>query len=223
MNYLQPDRLNALTERYVLGTMNWRARRRFRRVLEEHQDANVLMLRWEESLSDLRRSIPEVQPSELVWRRILKALRPVREPSRMTPAWLGVVASLFMALLITSIGWWQTWLQSPTTTTIVSNNEGQDLWIASYSKRKGELDVAVNQAPELAPDNDYQLWVLDEGVPRSLGLLPKSGRRSLELTADAAAALRDGVTLAVSLEPLGGSPELVPTGPVLYTTTLYLP
>jgi len=42
----------------------------------------------------------------------------------------------------------------------------------------------------------------------------------LNLEPAAVAALQTGNILAVSLEPLGGSPEAAPTGPVLFTAAL---
>ncbi len=67
----------------------------------------------------------------------------------------------------------------------------------------------------------YELWILrDDGVPVSLGLLPQTGDASLTLSAAAVDGLQRGRTLAVSLEPPGGSPEPAPTGPVLFTTAI---
>jgi len=70
-------------------------------------------------------------------------------------------------------------------------------------------------------DKDLELWALAQGEmrPRSLGILPPSGR---QLTAK----LTPNTQLLVSLEPKGGSPTGQPTGPVLYggwLTTIELP
>ena len=64
---------------------------------------------------------------------------------------------------------------------------------------------------------DAELWVIgDSAKPRSLGVIPAGevARRnpSLELARE----LKAGATLAVSAEPIGGSPTGQPTGPVLY-------
>ena len=66
-----------------------------------------------------------------------------------------------------------------------------------------------------AAGQDLQLWVIGaEGTPRSLGLV-----RAAEITVSAPA-LAAGLILAVSLEPEGGSPTGLPTGPVLVTGVL---
>lgn len=83
---------------------------------------------------------------------------------------------------------------------------------------EARLDGAVlalaRSGPAAGATNDYQLWAIGaDGVPRSLGLI-----RAEALRLDAA--VERGVTLAVSLEPLGGAPGAVPTGPVLAAAVL---
>jgi anti-sigma-K factor RskA len=65
-----------------------------------------------------------------------------------------------------------------------------------------------------------ELWVIaGDGVPHSLGVLPAGGGRMPVDTANRAR-LAAGMTLAVSLEPIGGSPTGLPTGPVVATGAL---
>ncbi|MDE2037235.1 MAG: anti-sigma factor, partial [Pseudomonas sp.] len=61
------------------------------------------------------------------------------------------------------------------------------------------------------------LWAIPAGgKPISLGLLPVSGNGRIQLSKEHQALLTAPLTLAVSLEPQGGSPTGQPTGPVLY-------
>ena len=53
-------------------------------------------------------------------------------------------------------------------------------------------------------------------APVSLGLMPKSGRDTLELNDAQRLALSRSRQIAISLEPPGGSPTGAPTGPVLF-------
>ena len=70
---------------------------------------------------------------------------------------------------------------------------------------------------EARPDNAFELWLLpaDKSKPISLGLLPQQGNAVVKVT-DEVALLLASSGLAVSLEPLGGSPTGQPTGAVLY-------
>ena len=66
-----------------------------------------------------------------------------------------------------------------------------------------------------------ELWRIGgAGVPHSLGLLGRVGTTAIRLTPADRAALAAGATLAISIEPEGGSPKPVPTGPVVATGPL---
>jgi len=70
----------------------------------------------------------------------------------------------------------------------------------------------------LDPARAYELWALPGAgaAPVSLGLMPKSGRGTLQLNDAQRLALSRSRQIAVSLEPPGGSPTGAPTGPVLF-------
>jgi anti-sigma-K factor RskA len=83
--------------------------------------------------------------------------------------------------------------------------------LMATAERTGELVVRPTASITVPSDKDLELWALPQGEtrPRSLGVLPASGR---QLTAP----LAPNTQLLVSLEPKGGSPTGQPTGPVLY-------
>jgi anti-sigma-K factor RskA len=62
--------------------------------------------------------------------------------------------------------------------------------------------VVLADAPPPGPDRAYQLWVVDDVTPVSVGLLPAGQNRSTELIEG----VRGRSAFAVSLEPAGGSP-----------------
>ena len=246
MNYLRKELLDALSQRYVAGTMGYRARRRFQDVMAHHPKARDAVLGWEELLAPLALSLKPVAPSELVWQRIARQIRPqasvsASEPARGKPAMAAAAVVLLAALVVTSSGWWRAATQPPEKvvetvvevvtrpvpdSAIVSVMGVPDtpLWVARIYPNAKQLQIAVNSAPETQPGKDYELWTLkDDGTPVSLGLLPTSGNMTLALSDERLAAIADSSMLAVSLEPLGGSPEPVPTGPVLYTAQLLMP
>ena len=91
--------------------------------------------------------------------------------------------------------------------------QDQPSWIATA----GRSGVVVRAVTAATPPNDraFELWAIAPGAtrPRSLGVIPASGELRLGTVPPD---LRDGATLAISIEPPGGSPTQQPTGPVVF-------
>ncbi len=222
MNYRDDKLKNALSSHYVLGTLSGRARARYQRLVQEHSDVRQTLWRWEQHLNGLGGSLPEAPPDEKVWRSIQARLgfvppQPAPRPRRWTLlTGLALAASVaFAALLL----WTRPQAPAPYAerVAVVQNAEAQALWLIQIRKDNLGIAATANVAPY--SDKDYELWMLtkDGRAPVSLGLLPQQGKRDL-----ARPALFDEVeiaALAVSLEPLGGSPNGQPTT-VLFTTEL---
>lgn len=66
-----------------------------------------------------------------------------------------------------------------------------------------------------------ELWVIPaDGKPRSLGMFDANGRSAHSVAPAMRKMMAEGMTFAVSLEPQGGSPTGLPTGPVVATGKL---
>ena len=80
------------------------------------------------------------------------------------------------------------------------------------------------QPVTLQADRVLELWsVPPQGAPRSLGLIAAQGATVLRRERLPKTLLEGGTdALAVSIEPPGGSPTGVPTGPVVYAGKLRL-
>jgi anti-sigma-K factor RskA len=113
----------------------------------------------------------------------------------------------------------QTSLAAPAYVSLVAEPGGKPLWLVKLSERT--LRVTAVGAAKTQAGKSYELWMLPEGGnPVSLGVLPERGDRSLVLNDAQFAALSRASAVAVSLEPEGGSPTGLPTGPVLYSAPL---
>jgi anti-sigma-K factor RskA len=89
--------------------------------------------------------------------------------------------------------------------------------VVSAGRRDAEITVRTLDPAIHVAGRSLQLWALPRGqAPRSLGVVPAAEKAMLRLRADADVVLGDVTMLAVSLEPRGGSPSGMPTGPVLY-------
>ena len=83
------------------------------------------------------------------------------------------------------------------------------------------LSIAGPLGADAAEPAQPELWVIPPGgAPRSLGLIASIDGEltpGLDVDPQTAAAISRGATLAISLEPPGGSPTGAPTGPVVAT------
>jgi anti-sigma-K factor RskA len=227
MNYQRPQLIEELAAQYVLGTLRGPARRRFERYCARDAKALHAVRRWEDRLVDLLAGVVPVAPSTLVWDRIKfrirrsDALRPKRAFATFGN-WRFAAAAGIAALAI-AIGMWMGFGPgSAQPFASFWNQEQGQLWQIEAPRSRVELQVAAGDNLKLDAGRAYELWALpaDGAAPVSLGLMPKSGRITLELNDAQRLALSRSRQIAISLEPPGGSPTGAPTGPVLFVTDI---
>jgi anti-sigma-K factor RskA len=224
MNLRQPERADALAAQYVLGTLRGRARERFERLARADRALGDAVRGWEERLLPLAEALPPVAPPAQVWSAILVRIR--GEPPARVSLWsslrlwrglalasLAIVVALATLLLRPSP-------EQPQGALIVvlAGTDAKPVLVASAEKLGRYLNIKPVAPVAVAADRALELWMLpDGGSPRSLGLINATGVARVALSAPADDALRNIPALAVSLEPSGGSPTGLPTGPVLYS------
>jgi anti-sigma-K factor RskA len=220
--------VDRLAAEYVLGTLRGRARKHFERWLVSPQVSSMVK-QWEGRLAGFEPRIERVAPAPEVWRGIEQRLS--LRGGRPMPAsrWLAIAASLLFFAVLGVLMVYQPGGVSPTlkATQVASIQESAATiyWRVELLGDNQELAVHVQNPHALAAGKSLELWVLPaanvhEGKPVSLGLLPVSGEQRRVLTAAQRAALVGAKNLAVSLEPAGGSPTGLPTGPVLHVAPL---
>lgn len=227
MNYRTPERADALAAQYVLGTMSARARARFARLARGDPVLAAAIRAWEDRLSPLAESVAPVEPPASVWSAILARIdrAAASTPERRTvwatvSLWRGLALTGFATAIALALVLLSPPLERPAATLVVvlAGQDAKPALVAS-ADRNGRL-LTVKAVAPLSPgaDRSLQLWALPAaGNPRPLGLVPASGVVQIALPVDAGTALQNIPALAVSLEPRGGSPTGLPTGPVLYS------
>jgi anti-sigma-K factor RskA len=229
MKYQDRQLQRMLAAEYVLGTLHGAARRRFQRLLQREPELAQEVLFWEQRLAALLRSFKPVTPPPTVWIGLLRRLEQQRvvllpQPGRkraLPRVLAGLAAAAAVALLLVFAPWRSrepestTATSAPAATYVAQLNMPQASmhWTVSLAPDRGRMRVAASgEAPGLG-DRSPELWWISPKGPVSLGVLPTQGEGSMNLPKGMP---NEGeLSLAVSLEPHGGSPTGQPTGPVV--------
>jgi anti-sigma-K factor RskA len=94
------------------------------------------------------------------------------------------------------------------------------LMSATWEPSEKSLMVTPGNMPPAA-GHSHELWIIPaDGKPRSLGLVSGDGPHRMAVDEAMAPMFAEAATLAVSVEPEGGSPGPGPTGPVVASGAL---
>ncbi len=215
---------------FVLGTLPSDERDAFARAMAQDASLRARVAAWEARLLPLAETIPTVTPAPGTWSAIASRTG-------------GAPDGLDRARLVKLERGLQRWRLAAGAATALA--AGLALWIVigprqavdetrylAVVDRGGALPALIvtvdlggstvqvrSLAAETPPDRSLELWYVGAGAaPRSLGLVSDATARL-----PVPAALREGAeggSLAVSVEPKGGSPTGSPTGPVIYSGKL---
>jgi anti-sigma-K factor RskA len=212
--------VDRLAAEYVLGTLRGRARLRFERWLLSPQ-VGAIVKTWEDRLSGLEPALRGVTPPPAVWRGIETRLQ-LRKLGRAPAArWLAIAAAALLVALVGVFALRQLGTPQVTQQAYLEADPQTIYWRVELLGDNREISLHVHKVHDLPPGKSHELWVIPAGgaAPVSLGLLPHTGDHHRVLTAAQRAALAGAKTIAVSLEPAGGSPNGSPTQ-VLLTAPL---
>jgi anti-sigma-K factor RskA len=102
---------------------------------------------------------------------------------------------------------------------LMSENKAMMMSAVWKPSEKRLMVMAGDMAPE--PGRAHELWIIPaDGKPRSLGLVTGEGMHRMAVDEAMAPMLAEAATLAISVEPEGGSPGSGPTGPVIASGAL---
>ena len=234
------DDLDLIAAEYALGLLDADERREFVRRLQREPLAVAAVADWQERLAPLTSTLAPIEPPAGLLERIQQEIEgtaalPVaaNQNDRAGPwRWTALAAALVAVVMagitltprLTEKPVAVQSQQQPLAVQPVSLNQIAALspqgatpgLFVTFDKATGKMRVVpVNLTPN--PGKSFELWMIrGKGSPESMGVInvAKAGFAGVPHTPNG------DVTLAVSVEPTGGSPTGQPTGPVVYSGKL---
>lgn len=229
------DPTEVLAAEYVLGLIEGADLADAERRLANDPAFAAAVDRWRERLTPWFDDAPEREHSPELWEKISAALPPVSANDnaaglrRSMSLWRGyaavmTAATLALAALVT--------LRSPDVLPPTTIDAPAPMLVATLAlPDAGAISLTVDHrtnrvvatAVGITPDgiHSHELWLVPaRGAPQSLGVLDPAAPNIMPTAATLLAVLQSGATVAVSAEPLGGSRQAGPSGPVLTTAQL---
>jgi anti-sigma-K factor RskA len=215
---LPPDEeADALAAEYVLGVLDLAERTRAEARAKADAGFAARIAAWEVRLAPLNDDFAEVRAPNLLPKIEARLFPKPEKPKlrhRFSWGFLGGVLTagvLALGMMLAN----DPVREGPVLTATLAADAAPLAFAASFDVESGQLQLSRTAGTGAETGKDLELWLIaGDGPPVSLGLV-----RTAELTLDAPGLL-PGQTLAISLEPVGGSPTGAPTGPVLVTGVL---
>src|SRR5262245_14871369 len=221
-----------LPAEYVLGVLDASERREFAARIAQDSDLARDVALWENRLGGLARDVKPVAPPSTSWSRIELAIAQPPAEGRTRPAtpqraglwqsvafWrgLGISSSAIAAASIAALAYLGLASQKPATVARASyvatlgQTSGQPGFLAAVGS-DGQSMIIVPASLLAANQMSLELWLIPSGgMPHSLGLISAGQPVRLILPPALASQVNTETTLAVTREPLGGSPTGQPT------------
>lgn len=245
MNYDNAKLRQMLAAEYALGTLRGRARRRLEKIADADSALRSEITFWEGHLGQLGGALAPVAPPAAVWLGIQHRLQfntpkvaPLRKPAADTapkavPFWriaagLATAAAVVVAVIVgqrlssperanaPQVAQTPPAPQpapAPTYVALLKLPDASLQWTMSLAPAQNRVKVAASGEYAKLGAHSLELWAITDAGPVPVGLLPLHGTAELKLPANLGGG--ETVTLAISLEPVGGSTTGKPTGPVL--------
>lgn len=192
-----------------------------RRVLAEPLFAREVE-QWREHFATLYSQWPEVAAPDHGFARLENSLQASSHRSSYWPAIAAafslIAASLLLVMVLRPAEVPSNVAARPLIVSLDPAARGAAI-PAVYDPVQGELHVPATALP--ASVKSAQLWLIgSDGVPQSLGLLASAQRTVITIDPADRPKMQPGLKLAISSEPVGGSPTGLPTGPILASGAL---
>jgi anti-sigma-K factor RskA len=217
---------NLVAAEYVLGVLSAQERRDVARRLEQEPALAAEVAFWEERLGGLADTVAPVTPPAAAWSRIEAVIGGGAAGAaggaslwQSLAFWksFGIASAALAAASIAALAYigLVPSARAPLMATL-GGAAGQPNFVAAVTATGNGL-VVVPAALLTNDPRAFELWLIPTGEtrPRSLGLVQPGQPIRLTIPPDLVGRITPDATLAVSLEPPGGSPTGAPTGPVI--------
>jgi anti-sigma-K factor RskA len=211
----------ALAAEYALGLLSVQESDAFEALMAVDPDLRDRYAVWVESFASLTDDIAPVAPPAVLQRRIEQAIFGVPAQKQSLFGRLGLLGPVFVGLaaaVVVLVGLNQSGILRDTGPTYVAELAAEDssfIVFASFDPTARILDMqrTIGVARE---GRGLEVWLIaGDNPPMSLGVWPIGQAQASLTVAEAHATQMAGGVLAITDEPLGGSPDGVPTGDVL--------
>lgn len=220
---------------YVLGVLDADSRAEVAREVLASDEAATALALWQRRLIPLADAISEVAPAPYVWARIHDALQfdaPVRTAVPASRGgfwnnlalwhWIGIGASAVAVAMIVVVSQPRTVApviqvaRASYMAATIQQDNGSTGWTATVDLQHGRMVVVPATPVAFAQDRAPELWLIPAGgKPIAVGMIAHDKPTTIALDPSLLAQLGPTALLAVSVEPIGGSPTGQPTGAVI--------
>jgi len=223
------DESRVLAAEYVLGVLSAEERHAVETRMAEQASFAREVAEWEERLGGMASYVGAATPPVQTWLRIQASLgEQLSAAPRPTSIWqsltfwrgLSLGSSVLAAACVAALVYVGTRLppqvaRTPMLATLTGAKTKMPNFVAAIGADGRSLTI-VPAALLTTDKRSMELWLIPQGgKPASLGLISAGQPVQLNLPPELLKHVGTGATLAVSLEPPGGSPTGQPTGEVI--------
>ena len=217
---------NALVAEYVLGLLSSTEHARIGNLIDNDQNLRADRDFWVSRFASLNDEFSETPVPGHLYPAIAARVFGDQSRSRQSLSfwenlmvWRGIAAGA-LAVAVAAIGF-NVLQPAPDATALatqlVAALQGEDSNVQFVALYDGSGNVRLTAlSGDDVPGSDYELWAIQGGnAPISMGVIPVTERSAVTLTPEILQGFGEGSVLAITLEPDGGSPTGVPTGPIV--------
>ena len=211
-----PEARELAAGEYVLGTLDRDQRAEFEALLAVSTDLQRSVDAWREHLQILNQQLEPVTPPCHLWSGIVARLGlrvGLLQRLGFWRAFSGFATAAALVLAVIALTPREPAMMPGEYVFVINHASGQPAWIINATLDGKMMVQAVKPGP-MPAGKGGELWMMENGTPVSLGMLPVQGQATMQLPAKMLGLMKTA-DFAVSMEPSAGAPGGKPSGPVI--------